>query len=71
MTTGEFENIMNIEDDTPLEKYRGQNTTLLGLKIIEKYMPGTSVSGADQDIIYSVSIEDIVDAGTWFGLDTF
>ena len=37
---------------------------LRGLKIIEGYLPNkTLIEGADHDILYSVDIEDLIDAG--------
>lgn len=35
-----------------------------GLKILRKYMPNkTLIQGADHDVIYSVSVSDMVEAG--------
>jgi len=34
-----------------------------GLKIITKYCPSEGIEGADHDIIYSVGVESLVDAG--------
>ncbi len=35
----------------------------LGLEIIRKYLPGAGITAAGHDIIYSVSIDDIIEAG--------
>ena len=36
---------------------------LAGLKIIAKYLPKRGVEGADHDVIYSVGVREIVEAG--------
>ena len=34
-----------------------------GLKIINKYIPSKGITGAGHDVIYSVSVEDIINSG--------
>ena len=34
-----------------------------GLKIINKYIPNKGITGAGHDVIYSVSVEDIINSG--------
>jgi len=48
--------------ESELEKYKGCNA-LLGLKIIEKYMPNKGIEGAEHDVIYSVELDEIIEAG--------
>lgn len=61
MNQDEFKRVI----DAALEAadWEGDNA-IQGLKIIEKYMPtSTLICGADHDIIYSVDIDELIDAG--------
>ena len=59
MTREEFTEIMrrNIAD-IPEEC-----NVFLGLKIITKYLPKEGISGASHDVVYSVTIAQILEAG--------
>lgn len=35
----------------------------LGLEIIRKYLPKSGIEGASHDIVYSVDIDEIIEAG--------
>ena len=61
MTIEKFESIMN--GGSKLQNYKGKDTAILGLLIIRKYLPQAGITGAEHDIIYSCSAEDLVDAG--------
>ena len=50
---GSMEIFSNLKDDN----------AFIGLQIIRKYLPTKGVQGADHDVIYSVSVDDIVVAG--------
>lgn len=64
MTYEEFEKIMgNEEISGKLLLKLDVDNALDGLKIIQKYCPNKGVEAADHDIIYSVSVSEIVDAG--------
>jgi len=43
-------------------QWKGDNA-LQGLKIIEKYVPGKGVEGANRDIIYSVDVDELIAGG--------
>ena len=63
MTEDQFIEILNNEDiGGSLIMEPGCNA-LNGLKIIEKYIPGAGIEGAEHDIIYSVDVDEIVKAG--------
>jgi hypothetical protein len=58
-----FENLKEILDKDYGGRWEGDNA-LNGLTIIAKYFHNKTVlQGADHDIIYSVSAEEILDAG--------
>jgi hypothetical protein len=61
MRIEEFEDIMNNED-TNVNIDNGCNACQ-GLDIIRKYCPEDGIEGASHDIIFSVTIEQIVLAG--------
>ena len=59
MKLEEFEEVFKNED----ADWEGDNAWQ-GLNIIAKYLPKeTLICGADYDIIYSVGVEELVDAG--------
>ena len=58
MNTKEFIDIMK---DDEFSAWEGCNA-LQGLKIIEKYLPGKGIMGAEHDIIYSVDVEKLIEA---------
>lgn len=53
-----FDEIFSEDSD----KWEGDNA-IQGLKIIEKYMPGSGIEGAEHDIIYSVEVDALIEAG--------
>jgi len=58
----EFDKIM--DGDSHLENYPNKDNTLLGLNLINKYLPEDDVlTGADHDIIYSVGVDQLLEAG--------
>lgn len=63
MDIKEFERIMS-DDDIGGSKISdfGCNAAK-GLDIIRKYIPNRGISGADHDVIYSVTMVDLVNAG--------
>ena len=61
MNKEEFEEIM--DGESHLENYRGKDTAFLGLCIISKYTPNKIITAAGHDIIYSVQIDEILEAG--------
>ncbi|MDY6857566.1 MAG: hypothetical protein SWO11_23255 [Thermodesulfobacteriota bacterium] len=58
MDRSQFEELMNCH----FGNWEGDNA-LQGLKIIEKYLPGRGIDGADRGIIYSVGVDELIDAG--------
>lgn len=61
MTKEKFLEIMR-SNETHLEKY--YDNAFQGLQLIYKYFPGeTLIKGADHDIIYSVDIGGLIEAG--------
>ena len=60
MTEERFQELM--EGDSALNEYE-QDNALLGLNLIAKYFPNKGIGGADHDIIYSVSEDEIIAAG--------
>jgi hypothetical protein len=61
MTEKRFRELM--AGDSALQEYE-QDTALLGLNLIAKYMPDKIiVNGAEHDIILAVTIADIIAAG--------
>lgn len=64
MTEEELINIF--EEDIPYDPTMRPivDTVFEGLKILHRYMPNkTLIQGADHDVIYSVSVSDMVEAG--------
>ncbi len=61
ITRERFMEIMEDEDSKTV--FPKINNALMGLNIIAKYIPTAGVSGASHDVIYSVSVEDIINAG--------
>ena len=60
MTFEEFETIMEGDDD--LMNIDDDNA-FVGLQIIRKYLPKSGIEGADHDVIYSASVEKLLEAG--------
>lgn len=60
MTREQFEKIM--DGYSNLSAYE-ENNALLGLKIIAKYLPKCGIEGAEHDIIYSVDVDELLEAG--------
>lgn len=61
MTEQEFRSIM---DDESIEtEMDSAPNAIRGLAIIEKYCPGKGIAWAEQDVIGSVSVEEIVKNG--------
>lgn len=56
-----FDEIIDADEDSSID-YK-ENRVLLGLKIIAKYIPNNCVAGADHDIIYSASVDELLEAG--------
>lgn len=61
ITKERFVEIM--KDDDSKTVFPEIDNALMGLNIIAKYIPTAGVSGAEHDVIYSVSVEDIINAG--------
>ena len=61
MTRKQFDKIMG-NDDAETNIPEGCNA-VIGLKIIQKYLPLNGIEAADHDIIYSVDVDKIVEAG--------
>ena len=61
MTEEEFVEIM--DDDSIKVNIGDTCNACRGLDIIRKYCPNKGIEGADHDIIYSVSVSEIVAAG--------
>ena len=59
MNEEKFTEIMESEIKT---KWTGCNV-FSGLKIITKYLPDVGIEGAGHDIVYSASIDEIIEAG--------
>lgn len=57
-----FEEIMEDDDGEDLMNIEGDNA-LNGLLIIRKYLPKEGIEGAEHDIIYSVGVRELLDAG--------
>ena len=62
MKLEEFQKIM---DDDTIETIfpKNKDNALMGLKIIEKYLPESGIEGAGHDIIYSVDVDKLIEAG--------
>ena len=61
MTIEMFEDIFGKDSDMGMMG-DGDNA-LNGLNIIKKYMPKKGIEGVDHDIIYSVGVEELIEAG--------
>ena len=61
MNMDEFEEIM--EADRDFGKVYEGDRVLLGIAIIQKYLPKSGIEAAEHDIIFSASAEELVDAG--------
>ena len=58
-----FYEILN-DDDLGGSKLSDEGcATMKGLKIIEKYIPGAGIEGAGHDVIYSVDVDKLIEAG--------
>lgn len=55
-----FEEIM--EEDIPY-KEGIDDGVIQGILLMRKYVPDTRIEGADHDVIYSIDIDDLIDAG--------
>lgn len=62
MNRDEFIDILSDPNDEVKVEWNGCNITQ-GLLIIQKYIPSKGIEGAGKDIVYSVDIDDLVDAG--------
>ena len=64
MTYDEFVEIFDDDEmgGSLLPKLKGDNA-LIGLNLIAKYISGDVLQAAEHDIIYSASIDDLVEAG--------
>ena len=60
MTPEEFETLMDSDYDS---KYIDDDNAFVGLQIIRKYLPKSGIEGADHDVIYSASVEKLLEAG--------
>lgn len=64
MNVEKFEEIFNDEKEGgSLLRDLNDDNAFIGLELIRKYMPKAGVEGAGHDVIYSVDIEDLIDAG--------
>ena len=57
-----FFEIINDGDAYDWKDYEDKNGILIGLQIVEKYLPNDGIE-ADHDIIYSADVERLVEAG--------
>lgn len=62
MNIEEFRLIMT-NDNIKTKFPEGRDNALVGLNIITKYCPKSGIDGAGHDIIYSVDVDEIVQAG--------
>ena len=60
MTEDRFRELMEKESDKDTSNLA---RIFAGLVIISKYLPGKDLTGADHDIIYSVEVLELVEAG--------
>ena len=59
-----FKEIMDDEDIGGVGMFAEEGCNAVkGLLIIKKYLPLKGIEGANHDIIYSISVESIVEAG--------
>lgn len=61
MTIERFEEIMN--DDSIETIFPDDCNVVVGLNIIRKYIPKAGIEGVEHDVIYSVDVEELVNAG--------
>ena len=53
-----------LEGDSKFPKgLKGDDNAFLGLLIIRKYLPKSGIEGAGHDVIWSVDIDEIIEAG--------
>lgn len=63
MTEERFIEIMNSDEiECKLSELHDCNV-FVGLAIMRKYLPRAEIKGADHDIIYSMDVSEVVDAG--------
>ena len=60
MTRDDFEAVMSRDIKA---EYPEQDRLLAGLNLIAKYLPKSGIEGADHDIIFACSVDDVVAAG--------
>ena len=58
-----FDKIMNSDVDFSIFIKYQDNTAFLGLQIIRKYLPTRGIEDAGHEIIYSVNVDQILEAG--------
>ncbi len=63
MNREEFISIMSDDDKGGSLLSEAGDNALKGLLIISKYLPKKGIEGADHDIIYSVGVDEIIEAG--------
>ena len=63
MDISKFESIMNDDDIGGIKLSETGCNAVNGLMIIQKYIPTRGVTGADHDVIFSVTSEEILSAG--------
>ncbi len=63
LTLEEFEKIMNDDSIETTILNMEENSALVGLNLIAKYLPNEGIAGANHDIIYGADIEDLINAG--------
>lgn len=61
ITRERFEELFRITESA-LNEYEGDNA-LLGLLIINKYLPKMGIEAAEHDVIYSADIGSLIEAG--------
>lgn len=61
----EFEKINKFEKFFDEDKFFDveSNGVVKGLQIMQKYIPSADIEGAEHDLIYSVSVKELVKAG--------
>lgn len=63
MNEERFLEIMSDDDIDTSPAFQMGCNIMRGLKIIEKYIPGAGIEGASCDIVFSVNIDRLVNAG--------
>jgi len=61
VTREELNEVMDGKSD--LSRFKDRNTALLGLNLIARYLPKSGVEAANHDVIYSVSVDELLEAG--------